>query len=191
MAAGSSSRLGSPKQLLPWKNTSLIANEVEKSLKLKRLVTVVVLGAHFEIIQKEIKHFPVEILYNKNWKSGMGASISFGIRHILNDDILYDAVLISLIDQPFIDEVHFGKLISEFDKNQNTIITTGMKDRMGVPAIFPRGYFEELLALNEDYGARMIIKNNMNQIITVDGKDMTDDIDTIEQYRVLSKRVKE
>nr|WP_299222834.1 nucleotidyltransferase family protein [uncultured Aquimarina sp.] len=191
MAAGSSSRLGSPKQLLPWKKTSLIAYEVEKSLQLKKLTTFVVLGANFEIIQKEIKHFPVEILYNKNWKLGMGASISFGMQQILKDEENFDAVLITLADQPLIDEVHLHSLISKFNKNQDAIIATSMKDRIGVPAIFSKRYFKELLALNEDYGARQIIKKYEDHIITIDGKDKTDDIDTKEQYNALSERVKQ
>ncbi|WP_366142703.1 nucleotidyltransferase family protein [uncultured Aquimarina sp.] len=191
LAAGSSSRLGSPKQLLPWKKTSLIAYEVEKSLQLKKLTTFVVLGANFEIIQKEIKHFPVEILYNKNWKLGMGASISFGMQQILKDEENFDAVLITLADQPLIDEVHLHSLISKFNKNQDAIIATSMKDRIGVPAIFSKRYFKELLALNEDYGARQIIKKYEDHIITIDGKDKTDDIDTKEQYNALSERVKQ
>ncbi len=160
-------------------------------MQLKKLTTFVVLGANFEIIQKEIKHFPVEILYNKNWKLGMGASISFGMQQILKDEENFDAVLITLADQPLIDEVHLHSLISKFNKNQDAIIATSMKDRIGVPAIFSKRYFKELLALNEDYGARQIIKKYEDHIITIDGKDKTDDIDTKEQYNALSERVKQ
>ncbi|WP_299312053.1 nucleotidyltransferase family protein [uncultured Aquimarina sp.] len=191
MAAGSSSRLGSPKQLLPWKNTSLIANEIEKSLKLKNLETLVVLGAHFEIILKEIKHFPVVILHNKNWELGMGASISFGIQQILKYKENFEGVLITLVDQPLIDEEHLNNLISKFNENQDAIIATSMKDRIGVPAIFARHYFKELLLLKEDYGARQIIKKHESHIINIDGKDKTDDIDTKEQYKALLERVKQ
>nr|WP_299254751.1 nucleotidyltransferase family protein [uncultured Aquimarina sp.] len=191
MAAGSSSRLGSPKQLLPWKNTSLIANEIEKSLKLKNLETLIVLGAHFEIILKEIKHFPVVILHNKNWELGMGASISFGIQQILKYKENFEGVLITLVDQPLIDEEHLNNLISKFNENQDAIIATSMKDRIGVPAIFARHYFKELLLLKEDYGARQIIKKYESHIINIDGKDKTDDIDTKEQYKALLERVKQ
>ncbi len=191
MAAGSSSRMGRPKQLLPWKNTSLIANEVEKSIQLKQVMTYVILGANFEVIKKEIAHFPVEILHNKNWKLGMGSSISFGIQQTLKSKENFEAVLITLVDQPLIDEAYLTSLISKFNQNQDAIIATAMKERIGVPAIFPGQYFEELSGLNEDYGARHVIKNYKDQIITVDGKDKTDDIDTIEQYKALCKRVKE
>ncbi|WP_299439341.1 nucleotidyltransferase family protein [uncultured Aquimarina sp.] len=191
VAAGSSSRLGSPKQLLAWKNSTLIGHEVEKSLQLKNLTTFVVLGANFELIQKEIKHFSVEILYNQNWKSGMGSSISFGIQHIMEVQRSFDAALITLVDQPLIDTIHLDSLISKFNKNKDTVVATAIKDRRGVPAIFPKTFFKELLGLKEDYGARHIMKKYKDHIMTIDGKGKTDDIDTIEQYNVLLKRDKE
>ncbi len=149
------------------------------------------MGAHFEIILKEIKHFPVVILHNKNWELGMGASISFGIQQILKYKENFEGVLITLVDQPLIDEEHLNNLISKFNENQDAIIATSMKDRIGVPAIFARHYFKELLLLKEDYGARQIIKKHESHIINIDGKDKTDDIDTKEQYKALLERVKQ
>lgn len=191
VAAGSSSRMGSPKQLLPWKNSSLIEHEIEKSLQLKELTSFVILGANFELIQKKIQHFSIETVHNQHWKSGMGSSISCGVHYIMKNERSFDAVLITLVDQPLIDTLHLNNLISEFDKNQDAIVATKMKSRIGVPAIFPRCYFKELFDLNEDYGARYIIKKYGDQILTIDGKDKTDDIDTMEQYKALSERVKE
>ncbi|MHA7057115.1 nucleotidyltransferase family protein [Aquimarina sp. M1] len=192
LAAGSSSRMGSPKQLLPWKsNSSLILHEIEKSLSLKKLTTFVVLGANFEMIEKEIIHLPVEILYNQHWQSGMGTSISCGLRHILQDEVNVEGVLITLIDQPMIDENHLKSLISKFDKGQEGIVATITNERIGVPAIFSSQYFDELSVLNNDYGARQIIKKYKKDISTINGKGKTDDIDTIEQYKALLERVKE
>ena len=68
--------MGSPKQLLPWKEESLIVSEIKKVQKLPQLETYVILGAHFDLINKEIEHLPVRILYNQSWQSGMGTSIS-------------------------------------------------------------------------------------------------------------------
>jgi len=144
LAAGSSSRMGSPKQLLPWKSGSLIEHELRKSMQIEQLTTYVVLGANFEIIKKEITHFPVHVLRNENWHLGMGTSISFGVQHILNAKRMYDALLITLVDQPFVDIEHLNSLILGYTQNQDKIIATEMKDVMGVPAIFPKEYFEEL-----------------------------------------------
>lgn len=183
--------MGSPKQLLPWKEESLIVSEIKKVQKLPQVETYVILGANFDLIHKEIKHLPVHILYNKSWESGMGTSISTGVRHIMSAKKKYKAVLISLIDQPFLDLEHFNNLIDHYVKNTSAIVATVMKNKRGVPAIFSNIYFQELSVLKEDFGARYIIKKYEDKVITVDGENKTDDMDTIEQYKLLIKRLKE
>lgn len=190
LAAGSSSRLGSPKQLLPWTSGSLIEQELRKSMQIEELTTYVILGANFEIIKKEIAHYPIHILQHKNWHLGMGTSISFGVQHILNTIMAYDAVLITLVDQPFVDIAHLHSLILENAQHRDKIIATKTKETMGVPAIFPKMYFEELTQLKQDYGARYILKKYKEHIRTIDGADKTDDIDTLEQYKALLDRAK-
>ncbi|WP_366944308.1 nucleotidyltransferase family protein [uncultured Aquimarina sp.] len=191
LAAGASTRMGSPKQLLPWKEESLIVSEIKKVQKLSQLETYVILGANFDLINKEIEHLPVRILYNQSWQSGMGTSISTGVRHIMSATKKYKAVLISLIDQPFIDLAHFNNLIQHYTENPNAIVATAMQAKIGVPAMFSSIYFEELSELKEDFGARYIIKKYKDKVITLDGKNKTDDMDTMEQYRLLIKRLKE
>ncbi|WP_281171932.1 nucleotidyltransferase family protein [Aquimarina latercula] len=191
LAAGSSSRMGAPKQLLSWQGDSLIVNEIKKSLNLELVETYVVLGANFELIEKEIKGYPIHILNNKQWKLGMGCSINFGVRYLLSNQVDFDAVLFSLVDQPLINVNHLSRLISKFDSNPNRIIATKMKNRTGVPAIFPNTFCSELSELKEDFGARYIIERHMDDLITIDGGDRTIDIDTLEQYNALLKMKKE
>jgi len=157
---------------------------------MEQLTTYVVLGANFEIIKKEITHFPVHILQHENWHLGMGTSISFGVQHILDTKIVFDALLITLVDQPFVDIEHLNSLIVGYAQNRDKIIATKMKDTIGVPAIFPKVYFEELAQLKQDFGARYILKKYKEQIYTIDGTDKTDDIDSLEQYKVLLDRAK-
>ncbi|MDH7446645.1 nucleotidyltransferase family protein [Aquimarina sp. 2201CG14-23] len=190
LAAGSSNRMGHPKQLLPWKNKSLIVNEIEKSLQLEQVITIVVLGANFEIIKKEIKDFAVDIIYNQKWESGMGTSISCALQEALRKQQNFNGVLITLVDQPLIDKMYLESLISKFNQNQNSIVATTTGKKIGVPALFPNTYFSELIQLNDDYGARYVIKKYRDQVISMDGKDMTDDIDTIEEYKAMLERVK-
>ncbi|WP_299181072.1 nucleotidyltransferase family protein [uncultured Aquimarina sp.] len=191
LAAGPSSRMGTPKQLLPWQGDSLIVNEIKKSLDLKLVETYVVLGANFELIEKEINCYSIHILKNKQWKLGMGSSINHGIRHLMNNQVDFDAVLFSLVDQPLIKVQHLSNLISKFDSNPNRIVATKMKSRIGVPAIFPKTFCPALSKLEEDFGARYIIEKHKDDLITIDGGDKTIDIDTLEQYNALLKREKE
>jgi len=104
--------MGQSKQLLPWKRGTLLSHAIEKSLQLKQLNTFVILGAHFQTIKKEITHFPITIVQNKDWESGMGTSIRSAITYFSENSLHFKAVLITLVDQPLIDVVYsfFGEL---------------------------------------------------------------------------------
>ncbi len=188
LAAGASSRMGNPKQLLPWKKTTLIGHSVEQILALQQATIYVVLGANYELIYNEICHFPVTVIHNTNWQSGIGSSIRFGIKKIVEqNNLLYDAVLISLIDQPLIDSQHLDRLIAKYKQNTEFFVATGLKNRVGVPAIIPSSHFNDLLNLQEDFGARHIIKQNKNKVIVVPALDKGVDVDTKEEYEALLK----
>ncbi|GGX15809.1 nucleotidyltransferase family protein [Aquimarina muelleri] len=188
LAAGASSRMGSPKQLLPWKKTTLIGHSIEQAITLQQASVYVVLGANYKLIYNEIRHFPVTVIHNTNWQSGIGSSINFGIKEIVEkDNLLYDAVLISLIDQPLIDRQHLDRLIAEYKQNTDFFVATGLKNRVGVPAIIPSSHFNDLLHLQEDFGARYIIKQNRNKVRVVSALDKAVDIDTKEEYEALLK----
>ena len=99
VAAGASSRMGEPKQLLPWNNQTLIEHQLNNLLK-TNTTTSVVLGANAEKISSVIDSLPISIFTNPKWQNGMGNSISFGIQQLLEKDANIDGILISLIDQP-------------------------------------------------------------------------------------------
>ncbi len=181
LAAGSSSRMGRPKQILPWKDTTLIGSAIEKSLLLKEVTTYVVLGANYDLIYNEIKDLPITVLNNVDWQLGMGSSIQYGINWIQQDKLSYDAVLISLVDQPLIEISHFNDLIITFKNTSNPIVASDLGDRIGVPALFDKSIFNELATLKEDFGARHLIKKYKNQVTSIPVIEGAD-IDTIEQY---------
>ena len=104
LAAGSSSRLGKPKQLLKIKDESLIQIAVKKALTFTDDVKVV-LGHKSDEIIEELKDFPISILVNLNYEQGMGSSISFGIKDFTHSK----KVLIMLCDQPLIHLSHYKK----------------------------------------------------------------------------------
>ena len=182
--------MGQPKQLLPWQRGTLLSHAIEKSLQVEQLKTFVILGAYAQRIKKEVEHFPITIVYNKDWESGMGTSIRSAITYFSENSLRFKAVLITLVDQPMVDVIHINSLISAFNKNRGNIIATVMKKGVGVPAIFPFSYFGELLALTEDYGARYILRKNEDIIIPIEGENKVEDIDTIEQYQRLFDMLK-
>lgn len=186
LAAGASNRMGVTKQLLPWKHTTLLEHTIETVLKLNIENMFVVLGANIELIHSKIKSYPIEIIHNINWQNGLGSSIACGVKYIQNLAKTSDGVLIVLADQPFIDVTHLNILIESFFNKKSKIVTTSYnKDKEGVPAIFDASYFKELSNLNDDFGAKELIKNNKTLSVKASNKIM--DIDTKTEYEKLLK----
>jgi molybdenum cofactor cytidylyltransferase len=179
IAAGSSKRMGKPKQLLPWGDTTLLQHAIAqlKASKIHKLFLV--LGANFHLICSKIDSEGIHIIKNQNWQMGMGISIASGISEI--DTGAYDAVLIALGDQPFQDSFHYNSLIDKYLEKRN-IVATAFEEKAIVPAVFPEQYFEQLKNLQADAGARNILADNKENIVFVasSGKDI--DIDTPEDY---------
>ncbi|WP_034045580.1 nucleotidyltransferase family protein [Wocania ichthyoenteri] len=165
LAAGASKRMGTPKQLLKWGNSTLLGNTIETALKLSVKEVIVVLGANYNAIKKEIKHYPITILNNEDWQKGLGKSLAFGVEYITSSKQKVDGILVILADQPLINAQFLNKLIDEFNKKEHPIIATSYKNKKyGVPVIFDKIYFEELLTLNDDYGAKHLLKKNKSLV---------------------------
>lgn len=185
MAAGSSSRMGAPKQLLSWKNTTLIENAITNVLQLEPLKSIVVLGANSEQIIPKIEAYPVEIIHNSSWDSGLGNSIAYGVRHI-KKNYEVDAVLVILADQPLIETSYLKEMITLFDVNKNQIIATQYQnEKLGVPALFDKSYFEELSTIDGDKGAKILLEEYVKSVITTQLAANVFDVDTEEDYNKL------
>jgi molybdenum cofactor cytidylyltransferase len=168
LAAGKSSRLGLvTKQLLKYNGVTLLKRACKKALQITNDVFVV-LGHEKEECEKEIK----------DYEKGIGSSISYGIKHT-ND---YKNTLIMLCDQPFINKKHLINLKNNID-NQ-TIIATKYENASSstVPAIFPKKYYKKLSKLNEDKGAKSMMKNEVCINIKLE-KSKSIDIDTREDIK--------
>ena len=186
LAAGSSSRMGSPKQLLKWKHTTLIGHAIETVKQLDTLKAVVVLGANHDKIKPVVEQHKIEILVNEHWKSGLGNSIALGINSISASNINLDGVLIILADQPLIDSSYLNMLLKSFEIGKQQIIASVYNEhKLGVPVLFDKFYFEELSQLNDDKGAKGILQKYTNRVISVDAKELVSDIDTLEDYERL------
>ena len=176
--------MGRHKQLLNWQGTTLLKHTIETANKLSDTV-MVVLGHKAERMVSEITS-SIHHCVNSAWKKGMGTSIALGIKelkHIANPN----AILILLVDQPLIDTVYLKRMIKRYTDSKNKIIATSYKGEAGVPAVFPASFFEELKALNEDYGAKNVLKQNRERVVLLEADDKIIDIDTPEVYNYLNK----
>ncbi|MBM1107110.1 nucleotidyltransferase family protein [Aurantibacter crassamenti] len=185
LAAGESIRMGEPKQLLPWKETTLLGNIINEAKLVLPLNINVVLGGNFDAIKNINELKEVNVIYNPNFQQGQGTSISIGINEILKINNSIKAVLILLCDQPLITSQYLKELIVAFTTNTKGIAATKYDNTPGVPAIFHKKYFQELTNLKKDKGAKHTIINNSSDIILVNSNGKEVDIDTKEDYRKL------
>lgn len=186
LAAGTSSRLGQPKQLLEWRNKTLLRHAVDAALETGSNQVSVVLGAFYERISPTLNGLPVTILINQHWQEGMASSIRCGILHLLSHSPLTEELIIMLADQPFISAAHLGKLIEKRRTAQVAIAASSYSNQAGTPALFHQTVFPLLLELKGEMGARKILASNTQLVTTIDFPEGVTDVDTEEDYEKLT-----
>ena len=185
LAAGSSSRLGQPKQLLLYKNTSLLKNTISQASQVPNTAIIVVTGSNHELIEKEITDSEIKTIFNPDWELGMASSIATGLKELLrlNPDI--QKCIFTVCDQPFITTIVFENLIKEYQKKVKGIAASEYAATLGTPVLFAKKYFTELLQLKGQEGAKKIINRFLEYTVAVPFEKGNIDIDTIEDYNKL------
>lgn len=177
--------MGDIKQLLAWKDTFLLNHVINTSLQLDSLQTVVVLGGNYERIKGEIQQEHIQIIYNENWENGLGSSIAFGVNYIMSNYHV-DGILMTLADQPLINNQYLKTIIDSFEIDKKQIVTSKYGgDKLGVPALFDSFYFKELSEMNQDKGAKKVIENHLDNVLALSANHLISDIDTKEDYKRL------
>jgi molybdenum cofactor cytidylyltransferase len=185
LAAGSSSRLGQPKQLVEFEGRTLIERITKTALSVSENV-LVVLGANIDLIKPKLKAFSdlVNIIENTDWNDGMGTSISLGVENLAPES---DAILILLADQPLISQVLLQNMLQTFAEKKDPIVACNYGEQLGVPILFDKSFFLELKNLKGEQGAKLFLKNYPEKITSVDFKEGLFDIDTPEDLLKLTQ----
>ena len=186
LAAGESKRMGEPKQLLPYNNSTLLLHTIEQANGIKYADVFIVIGAHFADVFKSIRGQKATILKNNNWEEGMGSSISKGVELIKKKNN-YNRVLVTLADTPLVTKEHYEELISLSDETGKRIILTNYEDISGVPAIFDKSLFNELSILSDNEGAKPVVEKYKKEVLRMTSKIPFFDVDTKEAYQKLLK----
>lgn len=190
LAAGGSTRMRQPKQLLPWGSQTLIEHQIQTLLKTDHPVHVV-LGSNSNLISPVIEKYSLNIFINADWESGMGSSISFGISQIIQKFPDANGILITLLDQPLITTSYLEKMFGVFEPGLQQIIAShSTSGWTGVPVIFDKFYFKELSELKNEEGAKKIVKRHEESVIFMEGGELLEDMDTPETYQQLQMRIK-
>ncbi|MGJ5675018.1 MAG: nucleotidyltransferase family protein [Nostochopsis sp.] len=181
LAAGASTRMGRPKQLLEYNGRSLIQHAVEVAIASVCHPIIVVLGAYADRIKPEIVT-SVETIENPFWHQGMSTSIRMGIETLNKSDYKAEAAILMLCDQPFVSPSLIERLIKVYRTTSAPIVASEYAQILGVPAIFDRTLFPQLTQLSQDAGARKIIQKYVRQVARVAFPQGIIDIDTPQDY---------
>lgn len=188
LAAGNSSRLGEPKQLLKYQNKSLIQHVAESAIEAVGESVVVVTGSNYNLVTDELNGMLVHFAYNNDWQEGMASSIRTGVHKLLSINSSISGIIIAVSDQPFITSNLFLNLIAIADTSNNHIVASHYDDSIGTPALFKTKYFDFLLNLKGAEGARKLLKRFEDDITIISFPMGGIDIDTQEDYRNLLNR---
>lgn len=186
LAAGSSSRLGKPKQLLPLSNKVLVAHIADEALQ-AGLKTAVVTGSYGSEVAQALAGKEVMIVQNECWEKGMGASISVGVAAILAEHGDLRNIITAVCDQPFVSAELFQTLKRKKRKGGKGIVACSYDDTLGTPVLFDAVYFNELQGLKGKEGAKKLLKEYADDVFPYSFEGGSFDIDTEEDYHLFMK----
>jgi molybdenum cofactor cytidylyltransferase len=177
LAAGASTRFGSPKQLVRIAGRPLLHAAVTRASEIAGNALVVVLGSGASELAPLLKHSAGAIVINQDWREGLASSIRAGIQKL--PGTCAGAMLI-LVDQPAVSVDDLKRLAGTWRRQPLHIAAALYDGSMGLPAIFPRSVFQELARLRGDAGIRALLRRNSDRLVRVAMPSAAIDIDTPE-----------
>ncbi len=178
LAAGGSTRLGQPKQLLRHHGETLVRRAARAALGAGCLATVIVTGDEHEQIGLELSGLDVRMRHHREWQRGIGSSIRAGVEEVLLHHPALDAVLIMVCDQPFVSAELLVALICARAQARTKAAACTYAGTTGVPALFDRSLFPALASLRDAQGAKAVLASLPSEVTHVEFPDGAIDIDT-------------
>jgi molybdenum cofactor cytidylyltransferase len=184
LAAGTSKRLGQPKQLLPWNQKNLLQHTLDEAEKLEFPV-LLILGAFYKNIEDTIVPGPqTRVLFNENWPEGMASSVRMAVEQVSADT---EYLLFCVCDQPYLDAEILRQLMQQQQLTRQPIVGARYQNgTTGVPMLLHRTFFADLQALSGDVGAKKIAARHPDKLATFDFPLGYLDVDTFDDYAQLT-----
>jgi molybdenum cofactor cytidylyltransferase len=183
LAAGASTRMGQPKQLLEVGGQPLLLRAVEAALAAPVWPVVVVLGAHAAVLRPLLARHPVLGVENAAWAEGMASSLREGVATLAQFSRRLEAAVVVLADQPALDAAVIRQLIAVHQTSGRDLVAARYAGRHGAPALFHRRLFPRLTALTGEAGARDLLNGGDPPAAAVDLPALAADLDTPEDVR--------
>lgn len=184
LAAGMSQRMGTPKMLLPWKKSTVIATVLNNLAQAGVEEIIVVTGGDRMAVENELLSQPIVVraIYNENFRNGeMTDSVRIGFSNLSEKS---DASLIVLGDQPQVPVNIIRWLIAEYQHTDNTLVVPSYKMKRGHPWVVDRALWGDLQILSSTFTLRDFLNKHTEKIyyLAVDSPEILADLDTPEDY---------
>ena len=179
-------RMGRLKQLLPYSGKPLVQHAIEQAIGAGFHPLIVVIGANAPDVRSAIAAQPIEIVENREWETGMGASIAAGVRELQHMETEAAAVAILLSDQPLVTSCHLNDMRRMLSLSGAKAVAARYGDTLGVPALFKRDLWAALASISPSTGARVLLRSASFQVDSYDLPEAAVDLDTPEQYAAVT-----
>ena len=184
LAAGASSRMGAPKQLLLVDGKTLIKRICDTAMDTPCHPIVAVLGANRNLIRQETERMPITVIDNPQWENGISSSIKMGLAGAYMTEKAIEAAIFLTVDMPYVSAELINKMIEKAKSDEKTeIVACKYDSQMGIPVLFKRTLFTDLLELTGDEGAKKVVMKNKDKTAFIDFPEGKLDLDTIDEYR--------
>lgn len=193
LAAGASTRLGQPKQLVEYEGEPLVRRAAMGARDAGAAPVLVVLGSNADLVSPALDRMrDVITIHNPQWESGLASSLSAGLA-VVTEYPAIDGAMIVLADQPLVDAAALQLLIEAFGTSR--IVASSYADTIGAPAIIGHEYFEELSGLEGDRGAGAWLRSRKEEVTVIPlaspalDIDTLDDLDKLKTMESLQERI--
>jgi xanthine/CO dehydrogenase XdhC/CoxF family maturation factor/CTP:molybdopterin cytidylyltransferase MocA len=180
LAAGGSSRMGGPKQLLDFQGRSLLHRAAGTALEAGCGPVVVVVGAGADRMREELAGLPVRIVRNEDWSEGLSTSVKAGLAALEGE---VEAVIFVPCDQPGVDAGVLNALVAARERSGRGIVVSGYGGAWGAPMLLEASYWPEVRKLTGDRGAQKVAYAHADEVECVPFPHGTFDIDTPADYK--------
>jgi molybdenum cofactor cytidylyltransferase len=182
LAAGASRRFGTPKQLVRLDGRPILHSVVSRAVEIAGHGVTVVLGSGAADLAGLLRHTPASVVVNRDWQEGLASSIRTGVARLPSS---CSGVMIALADQPSVTVEDFRRLAGAWRVRSDCLVVSQYGGIIGVPAVFPRWCFPDLLELRGDRGAQLLIHRYSDRVLRVPNPSAAIDIDTPEDLLAL------
>jgi molybdenum cofactor cytidylyltransferase len=186
LAAGAATRMGQLKQLLPYRDSTLVEHCIQQAGGAGFDPVIVVIGAEANAVRARIAKYPVEIVENNAWAKGMGTSVVAGVQALQRLGTESPGVALLLADQPLVTAAHLAAMRAALAQTSATAVAAEYNGTLGVPALFKQIMLPRLKELPPEVGARGLLRSAGIDVEAFPLPEAASDIDTPEDFAGLA-----